>query len=170
MTYIHPNRTSKNSPGDFYTTGYWQEGEESGDCLDCALPEEYAQDLMADIYKDDTYTHFIRQPTSKEEVEKACVACEVCCVSALRYGGKDISIIQRLGNNPEYCDYIIDKNKELQCSLNPDGELLPFAEKYVTAYYRRQKIKHIVSFGFIKVWWRKRVNKLNQQGPSAGTH
>lgn len=161
MTYTHPNRTSKNAPGDFYTTGSWYDGKEFGDCLDCALPEEYARDLMADIYEEGAYTHFIRQPASKEEVKRACAACEACCVSALRYGGKDISIIKRLGNNPEYCDFIIGKNNELQCTLNSEGELLPYAEKYVKAYYRRLKFKYFISLGFVRTWWRNVTNKIN---------
>jgi len=139
MKYNHPKRTSKNVEGDFYTTGYWPEGTESGDCLDCLLPEIEAPELLADIEKLDTYTHFVKQPSNANELEQACGACEVCCVSALRYGGKDISIIKKLGNNPDYCDYIYHDGELVQ-SLDSAGEVLPFAESYIEAYYRKFKI------------------------------
>ncbi len=98
---MNPNRTSKNVDGDFYTTGFWVDDGECGDCLDCPIPEAEAPGLLADICKEDNYTHFIRQPKTADEIEQACMACEVCCVNALRYGGKNTSIIQRLYNTPE---------------------------------------------------------------------
>jgi len=156
--YNHPNRTSKNIAGDFYTTGYWHEGEEGGDCLDCLLPESEAPELLADIESLDTYTHFVRQPSDEVELEHACGACEVCCVSALRYGGTDTFVIKRLGNNPEYCDYILHEGKLVQ-SLDSMGEILPFAEGYVKSYYRRLKIDYYLKFRFINVW-KYKVNKL----------
>ncbi len=44
----------------------------------------------------------------EEEIESACCAIEVCCVDALRYGGTDKNIIERLGNDPAHCDYNLD--------------------------------------------------------------
>ncbi|WP_162042722.1 hypothetical protein [Undibacterium sp. YM2] len=41
-------------------------------------------------------TYFLQQPQSAEEIEQACSAIEVCCVDALRYGGKDPKILMRL--------------------------------------------------------------------------
>ena len=49
----------------------------------------------------------MRQPQSPDEVERACRAVEVCCVSALRYGGNDPAIIRRLGNRPVFCDHLL---------------------------------------------------------------
>ena len=158
MKYSHPRRTSRNVEGDFYTTGYWHEGEESGDCLDCALPEAEAPELLANIYDEDVYTHFIKQPRNPGEVEQACEACEVCCLSALRYGGKDKSIVNRLGNNPEYCDYVHHEG-ELVESLDSSGEIMPFADIYVKSYYRRLKVDYYLKFRFINVW-KYKVNKL----------
>jgi hypothetical protein len=31
----------------------------------------------------------------------------VCCVVNLRYGGQDRTIIERLGNDPDVCDFIV---------------------------------------------------------------
>ncbi|MCJ8314221.1 MAG: ferredoxin [Saccharospirillaceae bacterium] len=157
---MNPNRTSKNVSGDFYTTGFWHEGEESGDCLDCAIPEAEAPTLLADINKDDNYTHFIRQPETEEEIEQACQACEICCVNALRYAGSNLSIIKRLGNNPEYCDFVYHEG-EIVLSLDSSGDTLPFAEIYREAYYRKLKIDYSNKFRFINI--RKyKVNKLSQ--------
>lgn len=80
-----------------------------GDCLSCGLPETEASDLLAPLNDDNLDTYFVRQPVTPEEVEAACWAIKVCCVSALRYGGTDVEIIKRLGNDPEYCDYLLDR-------------------------------------------------------------
>ena len=63
-----------------------------------------------------------------EETEHACNAIRVCCVCALRYGGTDLSIIARLGNNPEHSDYVIGDTGSLVRVLGEDGELLPFSQ------------------------------------------
>ena len=139
---MNPNRASKNVEGDFYTTGFWVDDGECGDCLDCAIPEAEAPGLLADIYKDDNYTHFIRQPENSEEIEQACMACEVCCVNALRYGGKNTSIIKRLYNTPEYCDYLITNTGELKYSLDIKGEHLPFASEYKVRADKLLQIKY----------------------------
>lgn len=92
------HRFRKNVPGPFYTTG---------DCLACDAPEHEAPDLLAPLTGDNYDTYFVRQPTTPEEVERACRALEVCCVAALRYGGTDPNIIRRLGNEPDYCDRLL---------------------------------------------------------------
>lgn len=93
-----PRRFEKNVPGPFYTTG---------DCLACAAPEWEAPELLAPLEGGNYDTYFVRQPSTPEEVEKACRALEVCCVAALRYGGADPTIIRRLGNDPLYCDHLL---------------------------------------------------------------
>lgn len=98
MSNEKPPRFEKNVPGDFYTTG---------DCLACDAPESEARDLLAPLEKENYDTYFVKQPETPEEVERACRALEVCCVAALRYGGKNPQIIRRLGNNPEYCDHLL---------------------------------------------------------------
>lgn len=99
-------RFHKNVPGPFYTTG---------ECLACGLPEHEAPELLASLDAEDNPkcdTYFIRQPETPEEVEKACRALEVCCVDDLRYGGTDPAIIRRLGNDPRYCDYLLEDIEE----------------------------------------------------------
>ena len=85
-------------PGPFYTTG---------DCLACDAPEHEAPELLAPLSDDNYDTYFVRQPTTPDEVERACRALEVCCVAALRYGGTDPEIIRRLGNDSDYCDRLL---------------------------------------------------------------
>ena len=161
MVYIHPNRTSKNVQGDFYTIGYWHDSEESGECLDCLLPENIAPKLLADIEKEDTYTHFIRQPVTRYEIEQACDACESCCVNALRYGGQDLKIINRFDNNPEHCDYIV-RDGELVLSLDSKGNYLPYSEKVVTSLYLKRRIKRYFSLWHWKLVFKSAANKLLQ--------
>ena len=90
-------RHQHNVDGPFYTTG---------GCLACGAPEAEAPHLLAELTDDQLETYFIRQPETPEDVEAACRAAQVCCVSSLRYGGKDPAIIHRLGNTPEFCDYL----------------------------------------------------------------
>ena len=92
------HRFRKNVPGPFYTTG---------DCLACDAPEQEAPDLLAPLTGDNLDTYFVRQPTTPDEIERACRALEVCCLVALRYGGTDPKIIRRLGNEPDYCDRLL---------------------------------------------------------------
>ena len=90
------HRLGKNAPGPFYTTG---------ECTACGAPEAEAPELLAPLDDDNWDTFFVRQPQTPGEVEQACRAVEVCCLSALRYGGTDADIIRRLGNRPEFCDH-----------------------------------------------------------------
>lgn len=91
-------RLPLNVPGPFYTCG---------DCLWCGLPQSEAPDLLAPLKGDNTYTYFAKQPQTPEEIERACKAIMCCCVSDLRYGGTDPSIIAQLENEPEVCDYVV---------------------------------------------------------------
>lgn len=102
MAGVAPERTGrfeKNAPGPFYATTH--------ECVACGAPELEAPGLLAELSDDNYDTYFVRQPATPAEVEQACRALEVCCVRALRYGGHDPSIIRRLGNDPEYCDYVL---------------------------------------------------------------
>lgn len=100
-----PPRFEKNVPGDFYTTG---------ECLACGAPEDEAPDLLAPIDDNNSETYFIKQPATSEEIERACRAIDVCCVEALRYGGKNPQIIRRLDNKSEYCDFKLEDISELK--------------------------------------------------------
>jgi hypothetical protein len=91
-------RFIKNVPGPFYTTG---------ECLACMQPESIAPELLTPLDESNSDTYFVRQPKTPQELELACRAALSCCVSSIRYGGDDLSIIRRLGNSAEYCDHPI---------------------------------------------------------------
>lgn len=111
--FLHPRRFPKNAAGPFYTTGSESKEGWGDDCLECQAPEVEAPDLLAPHSEDNFDTYFVRQPQTKEEIKRACNAIGVCCVAALRYGGRDPEIIRALGNNPEHCDYILDAEGNL---------------------------------------------------------
>lgn len=48
-------------------------------------------------------TYLVKQPSTEKELQQIINAIDVCCVSALRYGGKNPDILSRI--SPEYCDY-----------------------------------------------------------------
>ncbi len=98
MVHQNPKRCPLNAPGPFYTMG---------ECLACDAPEAEAPDLLAPLTGGNLTTHFVRQPETPEEVERACKAILVCCVMDLRYGGTDRAIIERLGNDPLTCDFVL---------------------------------------------------------------
>ena len=91
-------RFEKNVPGPFYTTG---------ECLACGAPEAEAPALFAALDSDNYETYFVRQPCTLEEIEHACRAAEVCCLSTIRYAGHDPAILRRLGNRPDTCDHLL---------------------------------------------------------------
>lgn len=122
--FDHPRRLPQNCPGAFYAVG----DDGCSDCLSCGEPEDAAPALLYPRQADDDWeTHFVQQPQTTAEVERACAAVKECCVFALRYGGQDRAIIGRLGNNPDYCDYVEDKRGALVLTVNPDGTLKRFA-------------------------------------------
>ena len=86
-------RFPKNAPGPFYTTG---------ECLACSLPEQEAPDLLAPLDDANSDTYFVRQPETLEEIQKACDAAHVCCVSAIRYGGSDPEIVNAVFRGPAH--------------------------------------------------------------------
>ena len=103
--FIHPGRFPKNAPGPFYTLGDIQkDGTWCGQCLSCGVPESEAPTLLAPLTDTNSDTYFLRQPETEDEVEQACAAIEVCCVDALRYGGRDPKILARL-KKTGCCDY-----------------------------------------------------------------
>ena len=91
----HP-RFPKNAHGPFYTTG---------ECLSCDMPEKECPSCLAPLDESNSDTYFIRQPETPEEIQAACSAAHVCCVSSIRYAGHDPGIIRLLGNRAEYCDH-----------------------------------------------------------------
>lgn len=110
--FQHPDRFPKNVSGPFYSLGVLTaEGKWCGQCLSCMAPESEAPTLLASLDDENSDTYFVRQPQSVHETEQACRAAEVCCVAAIRYGGRDPRVIRRLG--AEYCDFEIGRSGEL---------------------------------------------------------
>ena len=113
--FHHPRRFPKNADGPFYTTGSQTPETNAadaamvwcGDCMQCEAPEAEAPELLAPLNDDNLDTYFVKQPTTSSEIANACMAARVCCLSALRYGGRDQSIIKQLQNDPAMCDHII---------------------------------------------------------------
>ena len=95
-------RCPLNAAGAFYT---------KGDGLFCGFPESFAPDLLAPLTDGNHTTYFVKQPQTADEVDRACHAVYACCVDDLRYGGQDQSIIERLGNSRQRCDYVIRDGK-----------------------------------------------------------
>jgi hypothetical protein len=95
-------RLAKNADGDWYTTGA---------CMACGAPEAEAPALFASLSDEDLETYLFRQPVTPDDIDAVCRIARSCCVSAVRYGGQNREIIERLGNSGEYCDFV----------LTPDG-------------------------------------------------
>jgi hypothetical protein len=103
--FEHPDRFPKNVPGPFYTLGdKGEDGVWCGRCLCCGLPENEAPTLLAPLSDSNDDTYFVQQPQTDQEIDAACWAVEVCCVNALRYGGRDPKILDRL-RKTGCCDY-----------------------------------------------------------------
>lgn len=163
--FVHPRRLPKNVDGPFYTLGHLYSGadrtstqEWCGDCCQCEAPEEEAPELLAPLNDNNLDTHFVRQPQTLEEVERACRAIEVCCTSALRYGGQDRAIIERLRNNPEYCDYCIGKDGGLWLTLDEAGDLTPRAERIAVAL-NAERIRLLRGPRWWQFWKRWRASR-----------
>jgi hypothetical protein len=78
-----------NVPGFFYV--------ENGLCMACCMPQHEAPQLIG--FVDDSreyHCYFKKQPENPEEIELAIQAIEVSCCGAVRYGGENPIIIQRL--------------------------------------------------------------------------
>lgn len=103
--YKHPNRHPKNIDGPFYSLATdWEDDEYChSECLDCDLPQLKAPTLLKSLQCEDGDTYFIKQPETESEINQAIAAAKCCCVNALRYGGKDPTIIKSMGQ--ELCDH-----------------------------------------------------------------
>src|SRR5215813_10850867 len=90
-----PKAFHLNAPGDFYV--------EDQMCISCAAPESEAPDLMSHDESNVYHCYFKRQPQTPDEMERAIRAVNVGCCGAVRYRGKDPSILAKL--SPDDCDY-----------------------------------------------------------------
>src|SRR5262245_42737857 len=95
-----------NAPGPFYVA--------RGGCASCDAPLAEAPDLMD--YEGEPgfqfHCRFARQPQTEGEVEQAVNAMAVCCTLAVRYGGSDKVILDRLSvlHSAASCDYLPESN------------------------------------------------------------
>jgi len=125
------NRYPNNVTGDFYTEGYELDGEWYGVCTACGLPEMEAPDLLAPLDESNSNTYFKKQARTEAEVQRAIAALEICCVDALRYGGKGKSILRQLDSS--LCDFRISMfgrvvpNKEYTTFVTNDRLVIPAA-------------------------------------------
>src|SRR5262245_21664454 len=92
----HPD----NAPGDFYV--------ECDCCISCEAPYAEAPDLMGRPGSSprNRGCYFRRQPTSPEEITRACDAVQISCVEAVHYKGSDRNILAELYQRGAYssCD------------------------------------------------------------------
>ena len=97
-----PERYPENSKGDFYV--------ENQVCITCGAPEYEAPDLIEHSKLEYGHCYFKKQPTTPAELNRAINAMAVSCISGVRYGGKDKTILKRLselGLQTE-CDYKLE--------------------------------------------------------------
>jgi hypothetical protein len=74
------------APGPFWV--------EEGCCAFCEAPLVEAPELME--FDERPHCRFRRQPQTEEELEHAIRAVQVCCTGAVRYGGDDKEILDRI--------------------------------------------------------------------------
>gem|GEM_PF-4238285 len=144
--FVNPRRFPKNVEGPFYTTGCISKSDNGdpewcGDCLWCGAPEAEAPTLLAPLDDSNLDTYFVRQPESSEEVDQAINAMKVCCVDALRYGGRDKKIISKLDNDPAWCDYVMTEKGSLVRTLDDEGHLTKYAFEKANEYHRNLTLK-----------------------------
>jgi ferredoxin len=91
-----------NAAGNFYV--------EQGMCIACTAPEHEAPDLMSHdpAAHAGYHCYFKKQPETPEELERAIMAVAVGCRGAVRYGGTDAAVLQRLAGlgNANVCDHL----------------------------------------------------------------
>ena len=89
LTPLRPH--PKNAPGGFYV--------EDTECMSCGVPHAFAPELMdwdTDPEGRPSHCFFRKQPETALELIHAVRAVEGSCCGALRYGGTDAEIIDKL--------------------------------------------------------------------------
>jgi ferredoxin len=73
-------------------------------CTSCGVPVSEAPDLFA--YDDRNHCHFKRQPTTRDEIDRALRAAWAAELECIRYGGTDADIRRRFAEfgSPHLCD------------------------------------------------------------------
>ena len=75
-------------------------------CIACGAPEAVAPDLIGFHHDSDprkSHCYLRKQPSSRDEIERAVKAVQSCCCGAYGYRGSDESIRAELGS--ENLDY-----------------------------------------------------------------
>lgn len=98
-------RHPRNAEGPFYVV--------LDDCMLCEAPVAEAPDLMAwDHGGPSGHAHcfFERQPDTPEELDRAIRAIRVSCCGAVRYGGADAAVLERIArHDPGACDALAER-------------------------------------------------------------
>src|SRR5688500_2202951 len=115
MSVELPQRVPENAPGDFYVV--------AGSCTRCCLVHGEAPELLNDPAQPFNECYFRRQPQTPAEVEQAISAICVSEMEALRYGGTDESIIQKLRG--QHAAARCDHAPEGQASLRARPKSVP---------------------------------------------
>ena len=89
-----------NAEGPFYV--------EKDACLSCMVPEYEAPELMG-YDAENCHCYFKRQPATPEELEHAISAVAASDVGALRSGGDEPYVLERLGGCEYACDALRPK-------------------------------------------------------------
>lgn len=92
-------RCPGNAPGAFYVI--------HNQCISCEVPVAEAPELM-DFHGEpgfDYHCRFYRQPATEAELDHAINAVRFGCCGAVRYGGNDKEILDRIGDR-SVCDVL----------------------------------------------------------------
>ena len=104
--------TSAASPrGDFYV--------QEGCCTSCGVPQSIAPEFVGWTDKESPSCHWIRQPESADELDRAIKIIHTQELGCHRYAGKDPAIVERLPR--EDCDFLCP---EMALSHRPTFALL----------------------------------------------
>ena len=96
------DRHPDNANGDFYV--------ECDSCISCEAPYREAPDLMGRPGSSaNNYGCFFRkQPSTADELDRACSAVMVSCVEAVRYTGNDPEVLRTLYDHGAYSSCDVD--------------------------------------------------------------
>ncbi len=108
-----------NANGDFYV--------EYDTCLQCDAPYSEAPELMD--YDEDFHCYFKRQPETEEEIEQAINAVCVSCIEAVRYGGDNPEILEKIDKG-----YYRNENTQTKQSFEKDKSSERIIERFLKLF------------------------------------
>jgi len=95
MTNESESAEVKSAFGDFYV--------EETCCMSCGVPQEIAPDLVAWTNEDLQQCYWVKQPKTKDELDRAIQIIHAQEIGCHRYAGSDPAILRRLPR--EQCDH-----------------------------------------------------------------